>query len=263
MEDAVYILDLADKRNIYLNKLLSADGSRVEEFNIKKQYAGGAYIYIFAPSTEIDMGIAEAIIPGSVIFCIKIDDIMLKYLELKDVKVHRFFDDEVLAMQNAYITAEGALAYIILNTPKTLRESTALIMGYGRLGKALTGLIKKFGASVYVATNPIDEIALAKVNADYVCTINNCRKHLNFFDIIINTIPARVLDEKDYAKINKECFILDLASKPGGIDEDKVKELKLNMAHALGIPGKTASRSAAEHIRESVYRMNNINKGKL
>lgn len=53
---------------------------------------------------------------------------------------------------------------------------------------------------------------------------NGCRsvkiteidKRLGEYRLIINTIPARVLDEKRLPCVSKSALILDLASKPGG-----------------------------------------------
>jgi len=266
MDNAVFVIDITDKRNQYLSLLLAEDGYLVEEYDCKKKHydQDKVYIYILAPGTVINMDFAESIVNGSTVFCLNIDSIVHKYLLLKDIKVIKFFDDEILAMQNAYLTAEGALSYIILNTSLAVKESTVLVLGFGRLGKTITKLLKDIGASVYVGTNPVEEIALAKVVADYTCNLNNSKKHLPYFDVIINTVPALVLDENDLSDVKKDCFILDLASKPGGIDFDKAKELGINTMHALGVPGKTSPKSAAQHIRESIYNnLCNITKGKL
>ncbi len=256
MENPVFVIDVTDKRNQYLAEDLRADGYKVDEYDIRKSYNDSAvkYIYIFAPATVIDMNIAETIMSGSALFCVFIDNIIGKYLSCKDVKVIKLFDDEILAMQNAYLTAEGSMAYIIQNTHVSLKNSNILILGYGRLGKTLTKLLKDIDATVYVGTNPVEEIAQAKVVANYVCNISNCKKHFPYFNVIVNTVPAKILNLEELSHINRDCFILDLASNPGGLDYDAAAKLGLNTMHALGVPGKTSPKTAAEYIRESIYK---------
>ena len=56
---------------------------------------------------------------------------------------------------------------------------------------------------------------------------------LEKYDFIFNTAPAMVLDKKRLDKIRKECVIIDLASKPGGVDFDVAKEKGIKAILAL------------------------------
>jgi len=123
------------------------------------------------------------------------------------------------------------------------------------LGKTVTKLLKDIDANVYVGTNGIDEMATASVIADYSCLIRNCKKHLPYFAAIINTVPAMIFGTEQLINVSKECFILDLASQPGGIDHDKAKELGLNSMHYLGVPGKVSPLTAAEQVRSSILKI--------
>jgi len=72
-------------------------------------------------------------------------------------------------------------------------------------------------------------------------------------DIVFNTVPAMVLDRDLLFKLNKEALIIDLASKPGGVDFLAAEELGIKTIHALGLPGKTAPVSAARIIKDTIY----------
>ena len=51
---------------------------------------------------------------------------------------------------------------------------------------------------------------------------------LGGFDLIVNTIPAQVLDRRRLQWVNPGAFLLDLASAPGGVDRAAAKELGLS-----------------------------------
>ena len=60
--------------------------------------------------------------------------------------------------------------------------------------------------------------------------------------------PRRVL-----AQLKPGCVLIDLASKPGGVDFEAAKELGVHAVQALSLPGKTAPRAAAEIIRDTIH----------
>ena len=38
------------------------------------------------------------------------------------------------------------------------------------------------------------------------------------YDLVINTVPARTLGEQELKDLKPGCLVVDLASKPGGVD---------------------------------------------
>lgn len=73
------------------------------------------------------------------------------------------------------------------------------------------------------------------------------------FDIIINNIPTLILDKSRLNLLKKDVLILDLASKPGGVDFEYAKKQNIKTIWALGLPGKVAPVSAAEYIKNVLY----------
>ena len=61
-----------------------------------------------------------------------------------------------------------------------------------------------------------------------------------------------MLDKDNLENVRKDALVIDLASKPGGIDFEAAKDLKLNTIHALSLPGKYSPLSAAEYIYETI-----------
>ena len=56
-------------------------------------------------------------------------------------------------------------------------------------------------------------------------------------------------------QLREDCLIIDLASKPGGVDFESAKRLGRNVIWALSLPGKTAPLTAGNIIRDTI---NNI-----
>ncbi len=73
-------------------------------------------------------------------------------------------------------------------------------------------------------------------------------KKFGQYDIIYNTVPSMILHEERLKLLNKETIIIDLASKPGGVDFKKAEELGLNARLELSLPGKIAPITSAEYI---------------
>ena len=71
----------------------------------------------------------------------------------------------------------------------------------------------------------------------------------------MKTIEEILIKEKEeLEKIIPNALIIDLASKPGGIDFISAKKLGLNTIHALSLPGKYSPQSAAKFIEEAINR---------
>lgn len=262
MNNIVFVVDVSDLRNKYLYEGLVEDGYIVEEYEFKKYEDNDkTYIFIFSPTREISMDIAKTIAPRSIVFYLKLDDEKKRYFAKYNIDIYNYFDDEVLAHKNAYLTAEGAVADVINNTIVSLRYNNILVLGYGRLGNAIASLLKGNGANVYVAVNSNVEKGRASLIADYVCNIQDCKKHLKHFSAIINTIPSIVITNEDMLKIDKDCYILDLASGTGGIDKN-IDKYNIKYSHFLGVPAKVAPKTSGEYFRESIYKTL-ATKGKL
>ncbi|MCR5664882.1 MAG: dipicolinic acid synthetase subunit A, partial [Oscillospiraceae bacterium] len=73
-------------------------------------------------------------------------------------------------------------------------------------------------------------------------------------DYLVNTVPARVLDEGQLCCLPEEALLLELASAPGGFDRALAENLGLRCIAAPGLPGTAAPRSAAELMRAELER---------
>lgn len=71
----------------------------------------------------------------------------------------------------------------------------------------------------------------------------------------MNTIPRRVLTRALLEELKESCLVIDLASKPGGVDFQGAAELGVRCVWALSLPGKVAPVTAASALRDTIYNM--------
>lgn len=153
---------------------------------------------------------------------------------------------------NAVPTAEGAIEIAIAETPITIHGSKSLVLGYGKIGKILSKDLYALGAQTYVEARKYADLAMIEGHGYEPLPLDNLKDHIHEFDIIFNTIPALILDDEILTKVKKDALIIDLASKPGGIDFDAAKAYGLKVIWALSLPGKIAPVSSGAIIKDTI-----------
>ena len=159
---------------------------------------------------------------------------------------------EELTVLNAIPTAEGAIQIAMEESKITIHNSKCLILGFGRIGKILAKMLRGIGANVYCEARKQQDISWINAYGYNQILLTDLDKYLNEFDFIFNTIPYIILDKDKLSKIKKECVLIDLASKPGGIDFEEAQKLNLKTNWALALPGKVAPKTAAFYISEII-----------
>ncbi len=160
---------------------------------------------------------------------------------------------EEFALANAFSTVEGALAIAISEMPITLRGSVCAVTGYGRIGKILVRTLLSLGARVKVfARKNLDRIS-AKLDGGKAYNISEIGEKLSDVDLLINTVPSVIIDEKALRALPENAVIIELASAPGGIDRDDASKLGIRLVNAQSLPGKYSPASAAKTILESIF----------
>jgi dipicolinate synthase subunit A len=256
-----------DKRNLELANLLADDGLDVKISHIHGLNFEGVDIIIGSLPLSYDKRTLNAPFHTEEI---EIDELLEKMKEktliagvidqehiLKGqaygITMVDYFKREEMQVLNAIPTAEGAIKIAIENMPITLHGSNALVLGFGRIGKALSKMLYGIGANVYVAARKHEDIAWIK-NLRYIPVyFEELDFVLKEIDVLFNTVPQLILDKNRLIHLNREALVIDLASKPGGVDFDAADKLGINTIHALGIPGKTAPVTAAMIIKETIY----------
>ena len=164
-----------------------------------------------------------------------------------------YYDREEAQVANAVPTAGGAIGLAMEAADQTIHGSQCLVTGCGRVGRLLAQRLQALGAQVTVSARRYGDLAWAAVWGYARLRTDQLSGNLEKFDMIFNTVPALLFDAGLLCQLRKDCFLLDLASAPGGVDLDAARELHCRVGTAPGLPGRTAPRTAAAAIRDSIY----------
>lgn len=262
-----------DNRNVILSSLLMSDGYNVYTYGIEQQNCLGIeecikmskYIVtaipftndfktINAPTTEEKISVNEFFrtLENKIIIGGKFSEMQINELMKNKNIVIDLMKNEELTLNNTIPTVEGIIKIIIENTQITIDKGNIAVIGFGRIGKRLSKLLKVMGANVFCLDNKKEEVANIKISG-YNVIENICAEEK--FDVVINTVPELIIGEKELVKLGKETLIIDVASKPGGIDYDYAKKYNYKVIQALGIPGKIAPVTAAKYIKEIINKV--------
>ena len=140
--------------------------------------------------------------------------------------------DPQYLMENAAITARCA--------PKLVNcqwnDLPVLILGWGRIGKALAQELQELGALVTVAARKPLDVDSARAMGHSGLPLSEAQTALPQFAVVFNTIPAMVLSLGGAPG----CVAVELASKPGIVGT--------NIIDGRGLPGRLAPEASGELI---------------
>jgi len=153
-------------------------------------------------------------------------------------------DLDDVAILNSIPSAEGAIQIAMEETLITIHGSNSFVLGFGRCGITLARMLKGLGAKTTVAARKSADIARI-IEADLnPVTFLELEEKIGEADIIFNTAPTLVLDEKVLKRVSPEAVIIDIASSPGGTDFQGAADLGIKALLAPGLPGKVAPKTA-------------------
>lgn len=212
-----------DKRYKYLNEQLNELGynSKLANINdtidtdililsVRKEYTDNEYNSLFENS-KIKTVLAPKYIDNSI----------------------DYTDNEVFLKKNAYLTAEGAITLYYNEVNETLLNKKVLILGYGRIGKYLSKMLKSLNCDVSVYARRKEtqnEIILDGYNS---APLKN-----NNYDVVFNTVPTTTINDEF-----KNCICIELAN--GFVNKAKV-------INGNGIPGKMFPKTASKIILDAI-----------
>ncbi len=206
------------------------------------------------PFSKEDIKLTDDIITamkGKRIFC-GMHSRLLEFCPNISDRVYDYYEREEFAVYNAQATAEGALEVAMQTFEGTIHGSECLVCGFGRIGKTLTTALRSLGAKVTVSARKPSDIAWIELSGAKAVRTDELYK-LGGFDIIFNTIPAKIFTPILLAKISMNAVLIDLASGEGGVDKYAAQRLGITHIHALSLPGKAAPKTAGEIIKNTIY----------
>lgn len=163
--------------------------------------------------------------------------------------------DKNVIKENAIPTVEGIIADLIVNTESTIKNSNVLVFGYGNVGKVLVDYLIVLGANVTVAVvEDNDKFILDSFSINNFYSYDNCSliKEIHSNDIIVNTVPSTIIDNSFIRYINRNAYVLDIASHPHGINREVLDEFFIKNKLYLGIPGKVAPKTSGKILSKKI-----------
>ena len=171
--------------------------------------------------------------------CGKLSAALKAAFEQRQQSVLELLEDESFLLDNAQMTAEGAVFEVMKELPERLFKKKCLILGYGRIGKCLTSLLKGFEVDITVAARRKESLTEARLSG--VRTIALKEASVTDYNIVFNTIPARVTEGSIE---NNGALFVNLANR-----EDYGFS---NVLLAGGVPGKYCPKTAGKIISDFI-----------
>lgn len=280
--DKTYLVAGGDLRQLYLAKALARQGNKVYITCFDKAFELDKHLIPVESPAEVGEPLDCIILPLPVTndgFTVNtplshrellLDDVLALagrrtmifggkiesgfYAACKDrgLEAADYLEREEMAVLNAVPTAEGALELLMQELPTTLFGTKCLLTGFGRISKVLIKYLTVLGADVTVAARKYSDLAWAKIYGGCGIHISQMSEYAGEFDYIINTVPVKLFDYAVLSKLRDHCLILDLASKPGGVDFELAKQLGVKVIWALSLPGKVAPVTSGEIICDTI-----------
>lgn len=159
-----------------------------------------------------------------------------------------YMKNEALTVYNAIATAEGVITEAICALSENLSESRCLILGYGRCARQLAKMLKALGTNLTIsARNPALSEEITGLGMSFF-PLERLSLALSEQNLIVNTIPAQILNESLLRHIDSDSQVFDIASAPGGIDKAAALALGVHVKNLPGLPGKYAPKASAKAI---------------
>lgn len=217
----------SDKRYHYLNEMLKNDGYESKISKIyDKSYADIVVLPVKKEHSELELIELFSRLDKSTIV-----------LSPYGINAINYAQSEAFLKKNAYLTAEGAICLYYNEIQETLLGKQTVVLGYGRIAKYLSKMLKGQGANVYVFARRDEikaEVILDGINSIELDDIESINPN-----VIFNTIPAEIYNYE--TKATK----IELASKNGF-------KYNKNVINGSGLPGKMFPKTASKIIYEEI-----------
>lgn len=193
--------------------------------------------------------------PGQSLFGGCISDKIRKVCREKGVEVYDFMKMDDVAIYNAIATAEGAIVKAMELKPVNLHGSRCLVLGYGRCGKVLAQKLKGMDAEVLVCARSDRARSESEAMGFSSMDFGELSRHILRFDYIFNTVPAVVLKYPELKRLSRDACIIDIASAPGGVDQEAAGKLQVQSYLCPSLPGIYAPKSSGIRLAEKVIKL--------
>ena len=129
----------------------------------------------------------------------------------------------------------------------SLDDMRVLVLGFGRTGAAVVRLMDKLDVSVDIATTASPRPAGAFAGE----IVLPGDADLALYDVVVNTVPQRVIDDERALSLRHDAVYIDLASVHG-VNLAMLQGMGLDAEIYPALPAKCSPESAAAAMRDYI-----------
>ena len=242
-----FFIETLDLRNRVVESLLQKNAYKTKPIDNMHETAPNDCL-VFPPNKKFDNAFLESLPRKVFLVCGNIPITQQSILQKKEICHINVMTDETFAMKNSVLTAEGVLANILEKTNKSIYQQTFLILGSGRSGKATAKLFSNLNLDFAMSSFDEKNYAISHIFTKKNFYKEEVFENLKNFDVIVNTIPAKIIPAKYVQSIKPGALYLEIAS----IETIENKDLQFEYVLCPALPQKYCSLSAGEALFEAI-----------
>ncbi len=260
-----------DGRTDFMAKHLSENGFETITSNQLKGIQNFDAVILPLPFTIDNKNIKGTTIPiddflnstdkRTTVFIGKANDYVSCYFSERNIPFYDYNARDEFAQKNAVPTAQGVLSFVLNNINVTINSLTISVIGYGRCGKSICKQFKNLGAEVLSFSRRYSTVADAESDGMKAYLLKDATKTISDSDVIINTVPVKILGEEILKITKPDTILIDVSSYPFGFDFDYTESVDKKVNILSSLPGKCVPKTAGIIIAETI--INIIEEGGL
>ncbi len=256
------IIFVTDLRQQFIGEYLPG---KVAAFNLdemenpEKYIAQAEWIVLPTPVAKIDKTrivdkIKDNLTKNQYVFGGKFSEQWKNFFIEKEISYSDFMEDEIVACENAAITAEATVAEVIRNSRYSIEGQKIIVTGFGRCAKEIAKKLSALGAKVTVLARRVEARREARALGYEAVDFSYGPEEAYGTRVYVNTVPAPVLTKSIIREMHADSVIVDIASKPGGCDRREAEKYGILVVEALGLPGIYTPKSSAKILADAICR---------
>lgn len=203
------------------------------------------FVVLELPRSEMAKELAARLPAGQRIVCGQASPALEQAAQDGGWRLLPILKDERFTLENAVLSAEGAVYFAMRQADFSLCRAHCAVVGYGRIGQALTRMLRGLGAQVTVVARRQESRDAAGPGSVGLEALGELLPRVQ---VLFSTVPAPVIGKELLALAPENALLLELASPPYGIDLAAAQEMGLRAWLESGIPGRYCPKDAARAV---------------
>ena len=163
-----------------------------------------------------------------------------------------YYKDETLKIKNALPTAEGTLMAVMEVYEGCIRDSKVLVTGFGACARQIARVFSSLGSKICIAARSEAARAHAEMSGYTSVDIPQTGDIIGKADIVINTVPAPIIGEREIKRSCSSTIFAEVASPPYGIDKEMIKKYKKILLELPALPARYAPKTSGKFIADTI-----------